>query len=99
MTPIIVITAVLAALNIFSFILYGIDKHKAKSGKWRIKEATLILSAAIGGSIGALLGMSVFHHKTQKPKFFIGVPVILVLQLAIVFVLLWFKIIPNGIFG
>ena len=61
-----------------------IDKKKAKRGRWRIKESTLLFLALIGGSIGEIIGMHVFHHKTQKPKFFIGVPVIIVLQILLI---------------
>ena len=53
----------LLAVNIVTFILYGIDKYKAKKGKWRISEATLLTMAAIGGSIGAWAGMRLWHHK------------------------------------
>ena len=76
----------LAAVNVAAFALYGIDKYKARRGLWRIPEAVLLFAAAVGGSAGALLGMRVFHHKTKKPRFFIGVPVILLLHLLI----LWF---------
>jgi len=55
----------LIVLNIVTFLVYGIDKWKAKQGSWRISEATLLILAAIGGSIGALLGMQVWHHKTM----------------------------------
>lgn len=82
----------LLIINAITFLVYGIDKLKAKKSKWRIPESTLIFLAAVGGSIGALLGMWVFHHKTKKPKFFIGVPVILVLQTAIVIALYYFGI-------
>ena len=57
------------------------DKEKAKKRLWRIPEATLLTVAALGGSIGCLAGMKVFHHKIRKPKFYIGIPVILALQL------------------
>ena len=57
------------------------DKEKAKKRLWRVPEATLLTVAALGGSIGCLAGMKVFHHKTRKPKFYIGIPVILALQL------------------
>ena len=67
-------------LNLITFIIYGIDKFKAKKAKWRISEATLILLAVIGGSIGAWLGLQVWRHKTQHKKFFIGIPLIMVLQ-------------------
>ncbi len=74
----------LAAINIVAFFLYGIDKWKAKRNKWRITEARLLWIAVAGGSIGALLGMKVWHHKTQHAKFRFGLPAILFLQLAAV---------------
>lgn len=70
----------LIAINLITFIVYGIDKYKAKKGKWRIPEATLLLIAVIGGSIGAWIGMKVWHHKTMHKKFKYDVPIILVLQ-------------------
>ena len=73
----------LLAVNAVTFIVYGIDKYKAKHAKWRISEATLILLAVIGGSIGAWCGMKVWHHKTMHKKFKYGVPVILLLQVAL----------------
>ena len=76
----------LTAVNLAAFALYGIDKYNARRGLWRIPEAVLLFAAAAGGSAGALLGMRVFHHKTKKPRFFIGVPVMLLLHLLI----LWF---------
>lgn len=78
-------------INIITCILYGIDKKKAEKGKWRIPETTLILFAAIGGSLGALYGMTHYHHKTKKIKFYLGVPVILILQLAL-FIFILFKV-------
>ena len=71
-------------INIITFIVYGIDKLKAKKKLWRIPEATLLLLAAIGGSIGAWLGMKVWHHKTMHKKFKYGVPAIIILQIAAV---------------
>lgn len=71
-------------INIISFLAMLIDKKKAEKGKWRIKESTLLILALIGGSIGAITGMYVFHHKTQKPKFFAGIPIIIVLQILII---------------
>lgn len=68
-------------INVIAFLMYGLDKQKAKRRQWRIPEATLLGVAVIGGSIGAFLGMQVFHHKTKKPKFYIGVPMIFVLQI------------------
>jgi len=79
------IIILLAILNVVTFIVYGIDKFKAKRGMWRISEFTLLLLAAVGGSIGALLGMQVFRHKTQHLKFKYGVPAILIIQIAAVF--------------
>lgn len=74
----------LVAVNIVTFFLYGIDKWKAKRSKWRISEATLLGLAVIGGSIGALLGMKVWHHKTMHKKFLFGIPVIIILQIALI---------------
>lgn len=71
----------LLAINIVTFFVYGIDKYKARKEKWRISEATLLMLAAIGGSIGALLGMKTWHHKTKHKKFKYGVPAILLLQI------------------
>ena len=76
---------VLTALNLLTFIVYGIDKWKAVKGKWRIPEATLLILAAIGGSIGALLGMQIWHHKTRHLKFKYGVPFILLTQIVLIY--------------
>jgi uncharacterized membrane protein YsdA (DUF1294 family) len=70
------------ALNLITFFVYGIDKWKAKKGKWRISEATLLILAAVGGSIGAWCGVKVWHHKTLHKKFRYGIPAIIVLQIA-----------------
>ena len=78
----------LLGINLLTFFIYGIDKWKAKRNKWRVPEATLLMLAAIGGSVGALLGMFVFHHKTKHKKFLIGVPLILLAQLALAYLLL-----------
>jgi uncharacterized membrane protein YsdA (DUF1294 family) len=78
----------LIAINIISFLAMFIDKKKAEKGKWRIKEATLLTLALIGGSIGSITGMYTFRHKTQKPRFFIGLPVILILQILIIIAIL-----------
>ena len=74
----------LVAINVVTFFMYGIDKWKAKRSKWRIPETTLLGLAAIGGSIGAWLGMRVWHHKTMHKKFQFSIPLILIIQLAIV---------------
>ena len=78
----------LLAVNIVTFILYGIDKYKAKKGRWRISEATLLLMAVIGGSIGAWGGMRIWHHKTMHKKFKYGIPVIIIFQVALAVYLL-----------
>ena len=76
----------LITINVVTFLLYGIDKWKAKRARWRIPESVLLGMAAIGGSVGAWLGMRVWHHKTQHTKFRYGVPAMLVAQVA---VLVW----------
>ena len=73
----------LLIVNIIAFCLMGIDKMKAKKKKWRIPEKTLFLSAVLGGSIGANVGMQVFRHKTKHMSFVIGMPAILILQIAL----------------
>ena len=73
----------LLAINIATFLLYGIDKYKAKKSKWRISEATLLTMAAIGGSIGAWAGMRLWHHKTMHKKFKYGIPAIIIMQVAL----------------
>ena len=78
----------LLAINIATFFLYGIDKYKAKKNKWRISEATLLLMAVIGGSIGAWGGMRIWHHKTMHKKFKYGIPVIIIFQVALAVYLL-----------
>lgn len=76
----------LLLINAAGFVLMLADKYKARKNLWRIPEATLMGVAAIGGSIGSLIGMYTFRHKTRHPKFTIGIPAILVLQIAAVFV-------------
>ena len=75
----------LIALNIVTFFVYGIDKLKARKNKWRIREASLLLLAVLGGSVGAWLGMQVWHHKTQHKKFKYGLPLILLVQIALIY--------------
>ena len=89
------IVYILIVINVITFLIYGIDKWKAKQGSWRISEATLLLLAIIGGSIGALLGMQVWHHKRMHKKFFAeqsgkaerkyGLPLILLAQIALIY--------------
>ena len=77
----------LAGVNLTGFVIMGIDKWKAKKQAFRIPEATLFLIAIIGGSIGTLIGMYTFRHKTRHMTFVIGMPVILALQILILFLL------------
>ena len=77
----------LLAVNVVAFAAFGIDKYKAKRGLWRISEATLLLLAVVGGSIGALLGMRIWHHKTQHAKFRYGLPLIILAQIALIYYL------------
>ena len=74
----------LIGINVVAFLVYGLDKWKAKRDAWRISETTLLLLAAAGGSVGALLGMQIFRHKTKHVKFTVGVPAILLVQVALV---------------
>ena len=73
----------LLGINAVTFIVYGIDKYKAKKARWRIPEATLLLLAVLGGSIGAWMGMKVWHHKTKHKRFKYGLPAILLIQIAL----------------
>ena len=79
----------LICINILTFLVYGIDKWKARNDKWRISEAMLLLLAVIGGSVGAWAGMSVWHHKTLHKKFRYGVPLILIIQVALIIFMLY----------
>ena len=78
-----VLLAWLAVINLLTFIVYGADKRRARKGKWRVPEKTLFLLPLLGGSIGALLGMRVFHHKTKHWYFVWGIPAILLAQIAL----------------
>lgn len=77
----------LLAVNVVAFAAFGIDKYKAKRGLWRISEATLLLLAVVGGSIGALMGMRIWRHKTQHAKFRYGLPLIILAQIALIYYL------------
>ena len=74
----------LIVINVATFFTYGIDKWKAKKSLWRIRETALLGLAVLGGSVGAWLGMKVWHHKTQHKKFKYGIPIILAVQIALV---------------
>lgn len=78
----------LIIINIIAFISMYIDKQKAIHKKWRTKEITLMTLSFIGGSIGMLLGMHTFRHKTKHKKFTIGVPLILIVQLSVAFLII-----------
>lgn len=79
-----IIALAIAVVNVLAFALMGIDKHRAKAGKWRIKEATLFLVTGLFGGLGGTLGMFAFRHKTKHWYFKIGFPVLLVVQILIV---------------
>ncbi len=88
--PLHVVLAYFITVNVLGLVLFGIDKWKAKHDKWRISEATLLSVTAIGGSIGAWVGMKVWHHKTMHKKFKYGIPLVMVLQFSILlFTLYW----------
>ena len=80
----------LLLINVIAFAMYGIDKRKAMKDQWRIPEKTLLLAALIGGSIGAFVGMQVFHHKTKHWKFILGVPACMVLHVALGVLYWWY---------
>lgn len=77
----------LLAVNLAAFCMMGLDKHKAVHGQWRISEAALLGIAALGGSVGTLLGMYLFRHKTRRRKFTLGVPALLLVQLVLALLL------------
>lgn len=79
----------LIAINVIGFLAMWLDKRKAKKGKWRIQEKTLFMITVLGGGIGTISGMYIFRHKTQKLAFTIGLPVILILEIATV---IYFKV-------
>ena len=82
----------LLAVNIITFLLFGIDKRRAVKEKWRVSEKCLLVCALLGGSIGAIYGMKAFHHKTQKPKFKFGVPIFLVLHIILALCIIYGRI-------
>lgn len=88
MDVITLLTSYLAMINFIGFALMGIDKYKAKKRAFRIPEATLFIVAIIGGSAGSLVGMYLFRHKTRHRSFVFGMPLILLLQIALVFAVL-----------
>ena len=87
MDVITVILIYIITLNLLEFALMGMDKWKTKNHAWRIPESTLFILAIIGGSIGAIIGMRAFRHKTRHWHFVYGMPAILIIQLLIIFIL------------
>ena len=92
LTVIQIVLLYVLSVNLGGFIAFGIDKRRSARSKWRIPEATLLTFALLGGSIGCLLGMQFFRHKTLKPIFSIGVPAILITQ--VLFLVIFFFLTP-----
>ena len=87
MNAITLILVYLAVINLISFAAMGVDKSKARKRSWRIPESTLFVLALIGGSIGSIIGMHLFRHKTRHWYFLYGMPAILIIQILIVIIL------------
>lgn len=81
------VAAYLLIINALAFLFMLVDKHRARKNKWRIPESRLLLTAILGGSVGTLAGMYLARHKTKHPKFTIGVPLILAVQILMVILL------------
>ena len=80
----------LIIISIIGFILPPVDKSKARKNKWRIRERTLFIVSALGGSVAMYISMRIFHHKTKHKRFMIGIPVIIILQFGAVFAIWYF---------
>jgi len=80
----------LIAINLIAFLIYGIDKKRAIKGRWRISETTLLALSLFGGGIGSMLSMNIFRHKTKKPKFLIGVPILTVISFISIYYVILF---------
>ena len=87
MNAITLIIIYLVFINFISFIMMGLDKYKSMKRAWRIPESTLFVHALIGGSVGSIAGMHLFHHKTRHWYFLYGMPAILIIQILIVIAL------------
>lgn len=74
----------LLIMNLFTFLIMGIDKKKAKKGSWRVPEKTLFILVTLGGGIGGIAGMYAFRHKTKKTRFIIGFPLIIIMQIVVI---------------
>lgn len=81
----------LLAINLITFLAMYIDKKKAKKGNWRTKESTLFTLVLLGGGVGGIVGMYTFRHKTKKPRFVIGFPAILIIEIICVIIFLVIK--------
>ncbi len=92
-----IIAAYLLIMNIIGFALMGIDKHRAMKRLWRISESTLFVVAIIGGSLGSIIGMRFFHHKTKHWYFVYGMPAILILEVAAIVAFVYFAPIQFSI--
>lgn len=79
-----IVAAALLAMNLYTFVLMGVDKRRARRDQWRIPEKRLLLSALCFGAPGAFAGMKLFHHKTLHARFRFGIPAMLIAQLAII---------------
>ena len=88
-TLFIIIAGYMLIMSLILFIMMGIDKARAKAGGRRIRERTLFILAALGGALGGVLGMSVFHHKTLHTSFKLGMPALTVLNFGIAFLIMW----------
>jgi uncharacterized membrane protein YsdA (DUF1294 family) len=88
-----ILTIYLLGMNLWGFISMGSDKKRAKMNQWRIKENTLFRIAILGGSIGSLIGMYYYHHKTKHTKFILGMPCILIFQIFLITIIAkyWFN--------
>ncbi len=87
------LTAYLILINLYTWMMFGIDKWKALNGRWRIPEKVLLGTAVAGGSLGAFIAMKLFHHKTRKKRFSVVVPLMLVLHIALLAALFWYGLI------
>lgn len=84
-----IIAGYLLMMNLVGFAVMGIDKKRAVKRLWRIPESTLFIIALIGGSLGSIIGMYFFHHKTRHWYFVYGMPLILLVQIAVVLTLMY----------
>lgn len=82
-----ILAVYLIAVNLITFILFAVDKHRAEKERWRIRESTLLIGCAVGGAAGGLISMYLFRHKTRKLKFTVGVPALLILNILVIVLL------------